>query len=96
MQDFKVFAVSDSKLNPLLWSTTSTAVQDTGLHWNPKKCSVLHIRRGKQAEDATSLKPNKFTVVQALRTGSTYKRLGVRESVIQDEKLLLKKVVTKN
>ena len=78
MDDLKVFAASESKLNTVL-RATSDAMQDIGLHWNPKKCSVIHIRKGKQIENAADLKLDESTPVQSLKTGSSYKFLGVSE-----------------
>ena len=88
MDDLKVFAASESKLNTVL-RATSDAMLDIGLHWNPKKCSVIHIRKGKQIENAADLKLDESTLVQSLKTGSSYKFLGVSESTLQDEKLAL-------
>ena len=90
MDDLKVFAASESKLNTVL-RATSDAMLDIGLHWNPKKCSVIHIRKGKQIENAANLKCklDESTPVQSLKTGSSYKFLGVSESTLQDEKPVL-------
>ena len=88
VDDLKVFAASESKLNTVL-RATSDAMLDIGLHWNPKKCSVIHIRKGKQIENAADLKLDESTLVQSLKTGSSYKFLGVSESTFQDEKLAL-------
>ena len=63
--------------------------QDIGLQWNPKKCNVIHVRGGKQVEDAEDLKLDKATLVKNLEVGSSYKFPGVKESTLQDEKLPL-------
>ena len=88
VDDLKVFAASEAKLNTVL-RATSTAMQDIGLQWNPKKCNVIHIRRGKQVEDAADLKLDEATLVKNLEAGSSFKFLGVKESTLQDEKLAL-------
>ena len=88
VDDLKVFAASESKLNTVL-RATSDAILDIGRHWNPKKCSVIHIRKGKQIENSADLKLDESTLVQSLKTGSSYKFLGVSESTLQDEKLAL-------
>ena len=80
--------MSEAKLNTVL-RATSTAMQDIGLQWNPKKCNVIHVRRGKQVEDATDLKLDKATLGKNLEAGSSYKFLGMKESTLQDEKLAL-------
>ena len=64
-------------------------MQDIGLQWNPKKCNVIHVRRGKQVEDAADFKFDEATRVKNLEAGSSYKFLGVTESTLQDEKLAL-------
>ena len=58
-----------------------------GLQWNPKKCTVIHVRKGKQAKDAADLKLEETALVENFKTEAKYK--GVRESVMQDEKLAL-------
>ena len=55
-------------------------MQDTGLLWNPKECSVIQVRKGKQVEDAVDLKLDETTLVANLKTGAKYVFLGVRES----------------
>ena len=88
VDDLKVSAASESKLNTVL-RATNDAMLDIGLHWNPKKCSVIHIRKVKQIENAADLKLDESTLVQSLKTGSSYKFLGVSESTLQDAKLAL-------
>jgi len=79
VDDLKVFASSESKLSRALRST-STAMQDMGLQWNTKKCNVIYVRKGKQAEDAADLKLDETTLVANLKTGVKDVFLGVRES----------------
>lgn len=55
VDDLEVFASSGCKLNKAL-RPTSTSMQDMGFQWNPKKCNVIYVRKGKQVEDATDLK----------------------------------------
>ena len=64
-------------------------MHDMGLHWNSKKCSVLHVKRGNQVQDAVEMKLDQSSVVQSLKPGTSYKFLGVQETVTQDEKLAL-------
>ena len=45
IDDLKVFAGSESKLNRVLDSTRA-AMEEIGLQWNPRKCAVVHIQRG--------------------------------------------------
>ena len=73
-----------SNLNRVL-RTTSVAMQDMGLQWNPKKCTVIHVRKGKLAKDAADLKLEETALVENFKTEAKCK--GLRESVMQDEKL---------
>ena len=88
VDDLKVVGASEAKLNSVL-RATSTAMQDIGLQWNPKKCNVIHVRRGKQVEDAADLKLDEATLVKNLEARSSYKFLCVKEATLQDEKLAL-------
>ena len=88
IDDLKVFALTEAKLNRVLRSA-SNAMQDMGLHWNPKKCNVLHVKRGTQVQDAVGTKLDQSSVVESLKPGTSYKFLGVQETVTQDEKLAL-------
>ena len=53
-------------------------MQDTGLLWNPKECSVIQVRKGKQVEDAADLKLAETALVENLKTGVKNIFLGVR------------------
>ena len=53
-------------------------MQDTGLLWNPKECSVIQVRKGKQVEDAADLKLGETALVENLKTGVNNIFLGVR------------------
>ena len=88
IDDFKAFASTGAKLNRVFRSA-SNAMQDMGLHWNPKKCNVLHVKRGNQVQDAVGTKLDQSSVVESLKPGTSYKFLGVQETVTQDEKLAL-------
>ena len=50
IDDVEVFASSERKLNRVLKETRG-AMQDVGLHWNKKKCSVVQVKRGAQVLD---------------------------------------------
>ena len=80
IDDLKVFALAEAKLNRVLRSA-SNAMQDMGLHWNPKKCNVLHVKRGTQVQDAVGTKLDQSSVVESLKPGTSYKFLGVQETV---------------
>ena len=42
IDDLKIFASSESKLNRVMESTKS-AMENVGLQWNPKKCAVVNV-----------------------------------------------------
>ena len=88
IDDLKVFAASESKLNRVL-NETRGAEQDIGLHWNQKKCSVVHVKRGAQVLDESGMRMDETTTITALGEGKHYKFLGVLENVRQDERLAL-------
>ena len=88
IDDLKVSASSEAKLNRVLRSASS-AMHDMGLHWNPKKCNVLHVRRGNHMQDAVGMKLDQSSVVESLKPGTSYKFLGVQETVTQDENMAL-------
>lgn len=79
--DLEVFASSESKLNKVTQST-STTMQDMGFQWNPKKRNVVHVRKGKQVEDVAKSKRDETALVDNLKIGAKYKFLGVRESMM--------------
>ena len=64
-------------------------MQDIGLHWNQKKCSVVHVKRGAQVLDESGMRMDETTTITALGEGKHYKFLGVLENVRQDERLAL-------
>ena len=88
IDDVKVYASSESKLNRVLKETRG-AMQDIGLHWNQKKCSVVHVKRGAQVLDESGMRMDETTTITALGEGKLYKFLGVLENVRQDERLAL-------
>ena len=80
IDDLKVFASSEAKLNRVLKST-SAAMEDIGL--------TLNVRKGAQVHDAAGVRLGQEGVVESLDASSSYKFLGVRETVMRDEKLAL-------
>jgi len=43
IDDLKIFASSESKLNRVMESTKN-AMEDVGLQWNTKTCAVVHVQ----------------------------------------------------
>ena len=89
IDDLKIFAASAPKLNTVMKSARS-AMQDIGLDWNPKKCSVVHIKRGVKVQDAESLAFDEASVIKCLEEGAQYKFLGLLSSTIQEDQIAFK------
>ena len=51
-------------------------MQDIGLHRNQKKCSVVHVTRGAQVLDKSSMRMDETTTITALGERKHYKFLG--------------------
>ena len=66
IDDVKVFASSERKLNRGLKETRG-AMQDIGLHWNQKKCSVVHVKREAQVLGESGMRMDEKTNITALR-----------------------------
>ena len=77
IDDLKIYAVSEKKLNTVLRSTRGK-MQHIGLQWNPKKCSVVHVKRGVKVEDVEGVKFDESSVIQCLKEGKQYKFRGVQ------------------
>ena len=88
IDDLKVFAASESKLNRKLKETRGE-VQDIGLHWIQKRCSVVHVKMGSPSARRVWYEMDETTTIKALGEGKHYKFLGVLENVRQDERLAL-------
>ena len=86
IDDPKAFAASATKLNTVLRATRGK-MKDIGLDWNPKKCSVVHVKKGAKVEDAEGMKVDGSSVIKCLKEGSQYKFLGVLESSRQEDQL---------
>ena len=87
IDDLKVFAASESKLNRVLESTQA-AMEDIGLQWNPRKCAVVDIRRGVHSQESFG-RAIVGERVPTLEEGRQYKFLGVFETLAQEEKMAL-------
>ena len=88
IDDLKVFSTSQTKFNTVLRSTCA-AMNDIGLQWNSKECNTIHVKGGVLENDAAGLKLDQTSVVQSVKEGSSYKFLGVCETLKQDEKFAL-------
>ena len=84
----KIFAASESKLNQVM-NMVKTTMEDAGLAWNPKKCAVVHVRRGVHVSGNSEMILDETARIPSLEDGKQYKFLGVIESVMQEDKLVL-------
>ena len=66
-----------------------SSMEDVGLQWNPKKCAVAHVKRGVQVTGVSGGRVVEWTRIPCLDDGEQYKFLGVLESVMQEDKLVL-------
>ena len=87
IDDLKVFAASQAKLERVL-KVTKGAVEDIGLQWNSKKCSVLNMRGGVPVDVPEGFKSGEM-VIDSLNENTTYRFLGAPERLLQEEKLAL-------
>ena len=74
IDDLKVFAAFEGKLNRVLKETRG-AMQDISPHWNQKKCSVVHVKRGAQVLDESGMRMDETTTIMALGEGKHYELL---------------------
>ena len=95
IDDLKIFASSESKLNRVMESTKN-AMEDVGLQWNSKKCAVVHVQWGRgggggveqtHAHNAPGLRVDENICVSDLEEGNQYKFLGFLETVRQEQKM---------
>ena len=63
-------------------------MEDIGLQWSPRKCAVVHIRRGVHSQQnfGSDIVGDR---VPTLEEGRQYKFLGVLETLVQEEKMVL-------
>ena len=66
-----------------------TTMEDVGLAWNPKKCAVVHVRRGVHVSGNSGIILDETARIPSLEDGKQYKFLGVLGSVTQEDKLVL-------
>ena len=88
IDDLKIFAASESKLNQVM-NMVKTTMEDVGLAWNPKKCAVVHVRRGVHVSGNSGMILDETARIPSLEDGKQYKFLGMLESVMQEHKLVL-------
>ena len=85
IDDLKIYAASESKLNRVLKSAKD-AMEDIGLEWNPTKCSIAHVKKGGQVTNERGAIIDERSAIECLKDGELYKFLGVLEGAQQEEK----------
>ena len=85
MDDLKIYAASESKLNRVLKSAKD-AMEDIRLEWNQTKCSIAHVKKGGQVTNERGAIIDERSAIECLKDGELYKFLGVLEDVKQEEK----------
>ena len=88
VDDLKVYASSENKLQRMM-ENVKDRMECIGLKWNERKCAVMHVKRGSLIYDGDSMKIDGLKPINCLREDSHYKFLGVRESVRQEDGLIL-------
>ena len=69
--------------------SVTAVMEDVGLQWNPKKCAVVHFKRGTHAADSVGLKVHGNAEISSLEDGQQYKCLVVLEALKEEEKFAL-------
>ena len=92
MDDLKLYADSDEKLNELV-QTVHNFSKDICMEFGLDKCSKCTIRTGKRVA-AENLDLEDGTQIEDLEAETTYKYLGIEENSNIDHKLMRKKIYT--
>ena len=66
IDDLKVYAQSESKLSCILKNANS-CMNDIGLQLNPKKCNVIHVKRGEMKQESLGIRVSGTVVTQPLK-----------------------------
>jgi len=80
MDDVKLYERSESGMLSLT-STVSSIGSDIGMELNPRKCAVVHIRKGRFMEGSPIIIDNE-QLARSLKEGETYKYLGMAETAM--------------
>ena len=65
-------------------------MEDAGLVWNEKKCSVADVKHCSLSSDQGGTVVRDAQVIKALKEGESYKFLGVLEDTNQKDELVLR------
>ena len=68
IDDMKIYAASESKLDRVL-KTTKAAMADIGLHFNEKKCAIAHVKRGVLDSRPNSTYVGESQIIESLIKG---------------------------
>ena len=64
-------------------------MEDVALECNPKKCAVVDVKGGVHVNGGSEITTDEVVKIPWLEEGKQYKFLGVLESVVQEDKLVL-------
>ena len=70
-----------------------SCMKDVGLHWNERKCSVVHVKKGNLKWDSESMCVGEEELLYCLKQESHYKFLDIMENIKQDDTLVLEVIV---
>ena len=87
IDDLKIFSSSQSKLDRVM-KATKRAMEDIGLVWDEKKCSVVHVKCSSLSSDQGDTVGD-TRIIKALKEGDSYKFLGELENAKQENELVL-------
>ena len=93
MDDLKLYAENDEKLNELV-QTVHNFSKDICMEFGLDKCSKCTIRKGKKVE-AQHLDLEDGARIEDLEADTTYKYLGIEENSNIEHKLMRKKIHAK-
>ena len=55
-----------------MMKSVKAVMEDVGLQWNPKKCAVVHFKRGTHVADSAGLKVDGSAEISSLEDGQQY------------------------
>ena len=87
IDDMKILSASQSKLDGVM-KTTKRALEDAGLVWNEKKCSVAYVKRGSLSSDQGDTVIEDAQVIRALKEGELRVSRSAENAKQEDELVL--------
>ena len=87
IDNMKIYVSIKRKFETVI-NMVNDAMEDTGLHWNKKKCALAHVKKGCLVR-SEGMKIGPVEVIESLKEGTHYKFLGVLENIRQEGNLTL-------